>query len=201
MNGNTPTLTYCPPITKSHCSAKHGNRIGHEHHLYSGTPFSMHAPCISVASLEYPSAHPHVSTRTSWMSMERMGAFARSTTTVPVKGLVMQHLSESRWPRMRKSGMLWRSLTLARLWGVMEKSTGLGSSVFVRSLYSTMNSTSFCRSLLRKDRFISTTIVYCTFTNTPWYVSYSVLLGLARRGSSKGISVTPLGIYHTRHLW
>ena len=76
----------------------------------------MHAPCISVASLEYPSAQPHVSTRTSWMSMEQMSAFARSTTTVPVNGLVIQHLSESRWPRMRKSGMLWRSLTFARLW-------------------------------------------------------------------------------------
>ena len=45
INGSTLILTYCPPMTKSHSSTKHGNRIGHEHHLNSGTPLNYTWTC------------------------------------------------------------------------------------------------------------------------------------------------------------
>ena len=114
---------------------------------------------ISVASLEYPSAQPHVSTRTSWMSMERMGAFARSTTTIPVKGWVMQHLSESRLPQMRKSGLT--------IFNISKTLRSDGKVHWIRhvclcSLTVLHNEIHFYRSLLKKDCFISTTNVYCT---------------------------------------
>ena len=45
INGSTLILTYCPPMTKSHCSTKHGNRIRRKHHLYSGTPLNYTWTC------------------------------------------------------------------------------------------------------------------------------------------------------------
>lgn len=37
--------------------------------------------CISVASREYPSAHPHVSTRTSWISIDLIATSVCCTVT------------------------------------------------------------------------------------------------------------------------
>ena len=53
---STLTLTYCPPMTKLHCSAKHGNCIGHEHQLYSQL----------TATTPGPVQMDHVSRRGLW---------------------------------------------------------------------------------------------------------------------------------------
>ena len=62
INRCTLTLTYCPPMTKSHCSAKHGNRIGHEGYKW-----------------EYP--HPHLLLSHDKITLKYKSWYKTITTT------------------------------------------------------------------------------------------------------------------------
>lgn len=67
---------------------------------------------ISVASLEYPSAQPHVSTRTNCISIDLIATSVWWTVTVPVKAFVTQNSVASKRPVIRNLGIVIRSFAV-----------------------------------------------------------------------------------------
>lgn len=66
----------------------------------------------------YPSAHPHVSTLTSWISMLLIGFADDSRITCPESGFSMSHTARSSLPLNRNCGTL-------RVWEIFSRDSGV----------------------------------------------------------------------------
>lgn len=76
---------------------------------------------ISVASLAYPSKHPHVSTRTSCSSIDLIGASDIFKVISPVNGFVIEQTDVCSNPSTAKSGTAARSFKFSSDAGLHQK--------------------------------------------------------------------------------